>query len=79
MLSSSRDSHPRHRVTLVCFDAPVEIVAELEALSATLSITDILEHPWMLWELIAYHLSTFIDEEVINLSKCFTTERRVRL
>lgn len=67
----------RQSVTLICFGIPAEIDAELQALSDTPSIDHILRHPFMLWELILYHLSVFLDSEMWNLTRSFHTEQHV--
>lgn len=77
-VESRRESSPRHRITLVCFNTPFEIASELESLSTIMEISDIVHHPHILWELITFHLSSFLDEEIYKLSECFGTEQRVR-
>lgn len=77
-VDSSSQRSPQ-RVTLICFDAPIEIAAELTALSGEKKIGAMLEHPYVLWELILHHLSVFLEEEVWNLTESFSTEQRVGL
>lgn len=76
MTGSTPPTSSPNQVTLICFDTPVDIVSELEAISSTIPLNDILEHPYILWELIAYHLSSFLEEEVLKLTECFGTEQK---
>jgi hypothetical protein len=71
------DETPRYNVTLICFEAPVEVQDELTNLVRDLKMKEVLHHPMILWEIILYHLSMALDTEMWSLTQVFSTEQRV--
>ncbi|KAH8747188.1 hypothetical protein F5883DRAFT_437515 [Diaporthe sp. PMI_573] len=67
---------PRYNVTLICFEAPVEVQDELTNLVRDLKMKEVLHHPMILWEIILYHLSMALDTEMWSLTQVFSTEQR---
>jgi hypothetical protein len=70
---------PRYNVTLICFEAPVEIQDELTNLVRELKMKEVLHHPMILWEIVLYHLSMALDMEMWSLTQVFNTEQLVSL
>jgi hypothetical protein len=64
-------------VTLICFGPPIQLICQLEALPDMAQVNEVLEHPYILWELIMYNLSVALDNEMTSLIEVFGTEQRV--
>lgn len=69
---------PQHNVTLICFGGPVQLRNQLKAISNIMDVKDLMQHPYVLWEVITYHLSMVLDFEMWGLTDVFDTEQRVR-
>jgi hypothetical protein len=63
-------------VTLICFGPPPQLIAQLKLLPDMLDMAQVMEHPYVLWELVMYNLSVALDNEMTGLIEVFGTEQR---